>query len=153
MGANLYGCDISAAQEIIPLRRITRLPGAPPFVRGLINMRGTIVTVLDLGMRLDPSRAPITDGSILLVRHRERLVGLIVEEVADVRALDVEPREEGIVRGVATVGDAGAESDEGVEAVEGAEGKDGMAADLSDGERQAVVLLDLEFLFKQVLLS
>jgi purine-binding chemotaxis protein CheW len=127
VGANLYGCDIADAQEIIPLRPMTRLPGAPPYVRGLMNMRGTIVTVLDLGVRLDPSRAPITEGSILLVRRRERLVGVIVEEVADVRALDVEPREDstngGIVRGVAMADDA------------------------------AVVLLDLEAIFKQVLLS
>src|SRR5205823_4344058 len=90
VGANLYGCDITDAQEIIPLRPMTRLPGAPPFVRGLINMRGTIVTVLDLGARLDPSLGPTRDGSILLVRHRERLVGLVVEEVADVRVLDVD---------------------------------------------------------------
>jgi len=43
-----YGCDIGATQEIIPLRPMTRVPGAPAYVRGLINMRGTIVTVLDL---------------------------------------------------------------------------------------------------------
>ena len=57
VGGRLYGCDISDAQEIIPLRPMTRLPGAPAFVRGLINMRGTIVTVLDLRARLDPSAA------------------------------------------------------------------------------------------------
>ena len=121
----LYGCDIGDAQEIIPLRATTRLPGAPPYVRGLINVRGTIVTVLDLGMRLDPSRAPAREGSILLIRHRERLVGLIVSEVADVRPLDVEVSDaaNGIVRGVSTVGDA------------------------------PVVLLDLEALIKQVLLA
>src|SRR3954470_15410914 len=89
-GATLYGCDIRDTQEIIPLRKLTRLPGAPPYVRGLMNVRGTIVTVLDLGARLDPSRGQTQDGSILLVRQRERLVGLIVEEVADVRVLDVE---------------------------------------------------------------
>jgi purine-binding chemotaxis protein CheW len=121
----LYGCDIGDAQEIIPLRAMTRLPGAPPYVRGLINVRGLIVTVLDLGMRLDPSRAPARDGSILLIRHRERLVGLIVDEVADVRPLDVEVSDaaNGIVRGIATV--------------------DGAPA----------VLLDLDALIKQVLLA
>ena len=48
-----YGCDIDAVREIIPYRRATRLPGAPSFVQGLINLRGTIVTVLDLGTRLE----------------------------------------------------------------------------------------------------
>src|ERR1700748_1944339 len=74
VGANLYGCDIAEAREIIPLRPATRLPGAPAFVRGLINIRGMIVTVLDLGQRLDPKRGPTKTGSILLVRYHDRVV-------------------------------------------------------------------------------
>jgi purine-binding chemotaxis protein CheW len=136
VGANLYGCDITEAQEIIPLRAATRLPGASPFVRGLINMRGTIVTVLDLGMRLDPSRTkPSPDGSILLVWHRgpdrDRLVGLVVDEVSDVRVLDMEDAD-------------GARMPGGGEIVKG------MAA-VEDGT-VAVVVLDLDALIKQVLL-
>jgi purine-binding chemotaxis protein CheW len=130
VGANLYGCDITEAQEIIPLRPMTRLPGAPAFVRGLINMRGTIVTVLDLGVRLDPTRAPAQEGSILLVRHRDRLVGLVVEEVADVRALEWETGDR-----AASVG--GGAIVKGVATVDGA----------------AVVVLDLDALIKQVLLA
>ncbi len=110
VGATMYGCEIGATQEIIPLRPMTRLPGAPPFVRGLINMRGTIVTVLDLALRLDPSRsaAPVAGASIVLVRHGEHLVGLIVEEVLDVRVLEAgdDVRDEAtsaIMRCVATV--------------------------------------------------
>src|SRR4051794_9156065 len=87
VGASLYGCDIADAREIIPLRPATRLPGAPAFVRGLINIRGTIVTVMDLGLRLDPKRGPTKAGSILVVRHNDRVVGLIVDRVEDVRAL------------------------------------------------------------------
>src|SRR5204863_7772072 len=104
VGANLSGRDITEAQEIVPPRRMTRLPGAPPFVRGLINMRGTIVTVLDLGARLDPARGPTREGSILLVRQRERLVGLVVEEVADVRVLDVDEEGAGGKAGLETIG-------------------------------------------------
>jgi hypothetical protein len=63
VGASLYGCDIRDAQEIVPYRACTRLPGAPAHVCGLINVRGTIVTVIDLGVRLDPSREPIQDGT------------------------------------------------------------------------------------------
>ena len=107
---------------------MTRVPGAPSYVRGLINMRGTIVTVLDLALRLDPSSAPIVDGSILLLRHRDRLVGIVVEEVVDLRALEIDEGDAGqrggtIVRGMATLDDA------------------------------PVVVLDLDALIKQVLLS
>ena len=45
--------ELSSVREIIPCRKATRLPGAPPFVIGLINLRGSIITVLDLGVRLD----------------------------------------------------------------------------------------------------
>jgi purine-binding chemotaxis protein CheW len=129
VGGATYGCGISNAQEIIPLRPMTRVPGAPPYVRGLINMRGTIVTVLDLGVRLDPSRPQTTDGSILLLRYRDRLVGLVVEQVMDLRAMDfdeggdVGERESPIVRAMTTMGD------------------------------EPVVVLDLDVLIKQVLLS
>ena len=128
VGGATYGCGIGSAQEIIPLRPMTRVPGAPAYVRGLINMRGTIVTVLDLGVRLDPSRPQAADGSIVLLRYRDRLVGVVVEEVVDLRTMDVEEedasrRESPIVRAVTTLDD------------------------------EPVVVLDLEVLIKQVLLS
>jgi purine-binding chemotaxis protein CheW len=113
VGGTVYGCDVGDTQEIIPLRAATRLPGAPPYVRGLINVRGTIVTVLDLGVRLDETRAPLADGdgSILLVRYHDRLVGVAVDEVVDVRALPAGENRPagdapGIVRAVAAVDDA-----------------------------------------------
>ena len=87
----VYGCDIDAVREIIPYRRATRLPGAPPYVQGLINLRGTIVTVLDIGMRLDPTRAPVREGSIILATHGTRVVGVAVDEVMDVQAITEEP--------------------------------------------------------------
>lgn len=128
VGATVYGADGAEVAELIPLGEVTRLPGAPAFVRGLINVRGTIVTILDLGVRLDPSAAPATEGSILLVRHRDRLVGIVVDEVADVRALEIDGSGAShasgdLVRGVAMV----------------------------DGA--AVVVLDLAALIRQVLLS
>jgi len=106
-GASLYGCDIRDAHEVIPLRPMTRLPGAPACVRGLINLRGTIVTVLDLGVRLDATRPVTADGSILLVRIGEHVAGLVVGEVVDVRSIAVDETtpsaNEGITRGIATV--------------------------------------------------
>lgn len=154
VGGAVYGCDIADAREIIPLRPMTRLPGAPAFVRGLINMRGTIVTVLDLGARLDPSRGPTTDGSILLVRHRERLVGLIVDEVADVRVLDIDgDGDAGVGAGAGAGTGAGSASGtpgivRGVATATGLSGGDDAA-----GTAHAVIVLDLDALIRQVLLS
>src|SRR5678815_3952238 len=48
-----YGIELDAVREIIPFRRATRLPGAPAHVSGLVNVRGAIVTVIDLGAQLE----------------------------------------------------------------------------------------------------
>jgi purine-binding chemotaxis protein CheW len=111
-GERTYGCDIEAVREIIPYRRATRLPGAPAYVQGLVNLRGTIVTVLDLGARLDPSREPVREGSIILAQHGVRNVGVAVDEVMDVQAMTEEPVETGagdsrggLIRGLGHLGD------------------------------------------------
>ena len=112
MADRVYGCDIEAVREIIPYRRATRLPGAPKYVQGLINLRGTIVTVLDLGTRLDAGRAPVSEGSIILATHGTRVVGVAVDEVMDVQTITEErigtstgdmPR--GLVRGLGHLDD------------------------------------------------
>ena len=108
----VYGCDIEAVREIIPYRRATRLPGAPRYVQGLINLRGTIVTVLDLGQRLEADRSPVREGSIILATHGTRVVGVAVDEVMDVQAIAEEPigtagddAPRGLVRGLGHLDD------------------------------------------------
>ena len=128
VAGKVYGCDIEAVREIIPYRRATRLPGAPPFVQGLINLRGTIVTVLDLGTRLDPERPPVRDGSIILATHGARVVGVAVDEVMDVQGI----------------------SEEHVEAHGGA--RDALIRGLGHLESDVAVLLDIQTLVTQVLL-
>lgn len=129
MGDTVYGCEIGGVREILPYRRATRLPGAPPFVQGLINLRGTIVTVLDLGIRLAPGRAPVTDGSIIMAEYGTRTVGIAVEEVMDVRVL--------------------AEAQGAIPPEQG----DGIVRGVGHAEDTVVVLLDVHTLIKQVLLS
>ena len=112
LGGQTYGCDIAMVREIIPQRRATRLPGAPPFVLGLINLRGTIVTVLDLGQRLERGAAK-EEGSIVLVEVGPKVVGIAVDDVMDVRALSEEEIESataddargGVVRGMGRLND------------------------------------------------
>jgi purine-binding chemotaxis protein CheW len=115
VAGSVYGCDIGSVREIIPWRRATRLPGAPPCVQGLINLRGSIVTVLDLGARLDSARAHVREaigGSIILVEHGTHVVGAAVDEVMDVQEIEQEPVEDasgeargGLVRGLGHTGD------------------------------------------------
>ena len=90
VGARLYGCEVALVREIVPFRACTRLPGAPPYVCGLINRRGTVVTVVDLGLRLGGAPADRVDGSIVLVDHGPRLVGLAVDELRDVQRFEPE---------------------------------------------------------------
>lgn len=89
VAGTVYGCDIAAVREIVPVRRSTRLPGAPPYVSGLINLRGAIVTVIDLAVRLAGAPAA-ADGSIVLAGHGHKHVGLAVDEVRDVQLLPPE---------------------------------------------------------------
>ena len=86
-GGKLYGCEIDAVREIVPVRPATRLPGAPAWVCGLVNLRGTIVTVLDLARRLDDDAPPRSEGSVVIVEQGGRAAGIAVDEVLDVQPL------------------------------------------------------------------
>jgi purine-binding chemotaxis protein CheW len=90
VGGHRFGVAIERIREIILARPYTPLPGSGPHVCGLINLRGRIVTVVDLGARLRlPSAAANPDHSVVIVEHRGKLAGLAVEEVS--RIVDVDP--------------------------------------------------------------
>jgi purine-binding chemotaxis protein CheW len=89
VAGTVYGCDIGVVREIVPVRRATRLPGAPGYVRGLINLRGAIVTVIDLAARLAGSTAA-SDGSIVVAEYGSKHVGIAVDEVRDVQILPLD---------------------------------------------------------------
>lgn len=86
-GGTLFAIVQSAVREIVPARRLTRLPGAPAAVRGLLNVRGTMVTALDLASHfaLGESRAP--DPSVVIAVTAGRTLGLLVDDVLDVVSL------------------------------------------------------------------
>jgi purine-binding chemotaxis protein CheW len=118
LAGRIYGCSLSSIREIIPYRPATRLPGAPPYVSGLINLRGTIVTVVNMGRRLGVSEETRSDGSIILVEHGSKCMGFEVDEVMDVQAMETDRMESpgdvvpggenirGIVRGMGHLDDA-----------------------------------------------
>ena len=130
LGDRLYGIDLEAVREILPVRRATRVPGAPAYVAGLVNVRGTIVTVLDLGARLDGNSSLSPDGSVILIEHRQKLVGIAVAEVNDVMALPAESIEHATDR----------------------DGADGSIVGLGRMDDKVVIILDIHSIIKHVLL-
>ena len=84
LGDRSYGIDLIAVREIQRARPGTRLPGAPAAVTGLINVRGTIVTVVDLAVALGLRAEPVP-GSVILVEHGSKVVGVGVDEVGEVQ--------------------------------------------------------------------
>ena len=85
-----YACDVTAVREVVPLLRVARLPGAPATILGLMNVRGSIVTVVNAGALLHPGDEARPLAMVLVVDAGMRGVGLAVERVADVRALRAE---------------------------------------------------------------
>lgn len=80
-----FGLDVRKVLEIACAQEITRVPLAPPVVRGLINMRGRIVTVLDLRRRLAlPERASDHDAVHVIVDTDDGAVSLLADSVGDV---------------------------------------------------------------------
>ena len=85
LGAELYGVEISRVHEIIRLMAITRVPRAPSFVEGVINLRGKVIPVVDLRRRFGLPQAEHTRASrIVVVELGEHVVGIIVDAVSEV---------------------------------------------------------------------
>ena len=80
-------CELDQVREIVPISGATRLPGAPLFVRGLINLRGNLVTVLDAAMSLYGVSGDDASASILLVERGNGVAGVVVDNVFDIQSL------------------------------------------------------------------
>ncbi|MDP9202222.1 MAG: chemotaxis protein CheW [Gemmatimonadota bacterium] len=90
VGGGAFACDMESFREIIPTQPMTRLPGAPNTVCGLINLRGTIVTVIDGGIVLGKAGYTRTRGLILLVDYLERWIGIGVDDVRDIQDVPID---------------------------------------------------------------
>jgi chemotaxis signal transduction protein len=85
-----FACDMELFREIVPSQRTTRLPGAPDTVCGLINLRGTIVTVIDGGVALGKPACSRSSGLILLVEYHDRVAGILVDDVRDIHDVPID---------------------------------------------------------------
>lgn len=85
VGRETYGLPITSLHEIVRVPEITAVPDAPDYLEGVINLRGKIVSVVDLRKRFgQPSTALDRRSRILVVENRGRLAGMIVDSASEV---------------------------------------------------------------------
>ncbi len=89
-----YGVEILKVQEIIQMQKVTPVPGSSEFVRGVINLRGKVIPVIELRKKFNMEKAEDTDKTVIIVMMIERsnstvTMGIIIDDVREV--MDVEP--------------------------------------------------------------
>jgi purine-binding chemotaxis protein CheW len=95
LGGQEYATDILRVQEIKGWDTVTRVPYSPKYILGVINLRGAIVPVVDLRVRLALESAPFDSATVVIVvrvagARGERIVGLVVDAVSDVYSFSAE---------------------------------------------------------------
>lgn len=80
-----YGINVMLVQEVLRVTEIAPVPGAPPYVLGIINLRGNVVTVIDTRSRFGLPPGDIDDASrIVVIESEKQVVGILVDSVAEV---------------------------------------------------------------------
>jgi purine-binding chemotaxis protein CheW len=86
-----YGVDILKVQEIRGYEQPTRIANAPAFIKGVVNLRGTIVPIVDMRLKFNCARADYNSFTIVIILNlRDRVVGIVVDSVSDVMELSAE---------------------------------------------------------------
>ncbi len=99
LNAETFAIGILSIKEIIEYSSLTDVPMMPPYVRGVINLRGAVVPVIDLAVRFGRVSAPVTKRTCIviievMVNAERQVIGIVVDavnEVLDIPAADVEP--------------------------------------------------------------
>jgi len=84
LGREEYGIEILKVQEIIGLLPFTPIPRAPDFIKGVINLRGKIIPVMDLRLKLGMPEAPRTEETCIIIVRTQVDMGIIVDRVNEV---------------------------------------------------------------------
>jgi purine-binding chemotaxis protein CheW len=86
-----YGIDILKVQEIRGYEPPTRIANAPPFIKGVVNLRGTIVPIVDMRLKFNCAQAQYDSFTVVIILNlRQRIVGIVVDSVSDVLQLAAE---------------------------------------------------------------
>ena len=90
IGDELYGVSVLKVQEIIGMNLITHVPNTLPYLKGVINLRGSVVPVIDMRLKFEmPEREYDSFTVIIIVEVKDRLVGMIIDAVSDVLSIPV----------------------------------------------------------------
>jgi purine-binding chemotaxis protein CheW len=85
LGGETYGINVMQVQEVLRYTEIAPVPGASPHVIGIINLRGSVVTVIDTRMRFGLPPAEITEHTrIVIIETQSHVIGIMVDSVAEV---------------------------------------------------------------------
>ncbi|MCA3239612.1 MAG: chemotaxis protein CheW [Curvibacter sp.] len=83
-----YGIDILKVQEIRGYEKPTRIANAPGFLKGVVNLRGTIVPIIDMRLKFNCAKAEYNSFTVVIILNlRSRVVGIVVDSVSDVMEL------------------------------------------------------------------
>src|SRR5215467_3910299 len=89
IGDDQYGVDIMAVREIKGWSQVTHLPAQPDYVRGVLNLRGVMVPIIDLRCRFGQGKTEATPLHIVIVvQVEQRLIGLLADRVLDILAFE-----------------------------------------------------------------
>jgi len=89
LGGEEYGIDILKVQEIRGYEAVTRIANAPAFIKGVVNLRGVIVPIVDLRVKFELGEARYDTFTVVIILNvARRVVGAVVDSVSDVLALD-----------------------------------------------------------------
>lgn len=88
LGQEEYGIDILKVQEIRGYEPPTRIANAPDFIKGVVNLRGTIVPIVDMRIKFNCASADYSSFTVVIILNlRNRVVGIVVDSVSDVMEL------------------------------------------------------------------
>ncbi|GGD59873.1 MULTISPECIES: chemotaxis protein CheW [Caballeronia] len=91
LGAEEYGIDILKVQEIRGYDSVTRIANAPAFIKGVINLRGIIVPIVDMRIKFNLGRVEYDNQTVVIILNvAHRVVGMVVDGVSDVLTLTQE---------------------------------------------------------------
>lgn len=116
LGNEFYGVNILKVQEIKGYTDVTRIPNTPDYMKGVLNLRGTIVPIINLRMKFGMDQIEFTSFTVIVVVVvNERVMGMIVDSVSDVLTMgadDMKPAPElgtsvdtSFIDGIATMAD------------------------------------------------
>ncbi len=95
LGDEEYGIDITRVKEIIGVMAVTHIPRTPPFIKGVINLRGKVIPVIDLRLKFGmPEISHTRETVFIVVEVSGALVGIVVDtvrEVLNIHGTDIEP--------------------------------------------------------------